>query len=48
MDVQKFDPENNQLLCGDRDFTYDNLILAPELEFDWDQVEGLLPALRDY
>lgn len=47
-DVVKFQPEKNRLVLQDKEFTYDHLILAPELEFDWGRVKGLEEALKDY
>ena len=47
-DVVRYEPENNKLVLQDKVFTYDNLILASELQFDWGGVKNLEEALKDY
>lgn len=47
-DVVKYDPENNKIVLQDKTFTYDHLILAAELSFDWDKVINLEAAVKDY
>lgn len=47
-EVQSIDPENNKLTLQDKVFTYDSLIVASELNFDFSKVKGQEEALRDY
>lgn len=47
-DVIEFQPDDNRIVLQEKAFTYDHMILAAELEFDWDSVKGLDEALNDY
>lgn len=43
--AQRFEPENNQVLTNNGEYTYDYLVVCPGIQLNWSSVKGLTETL---